>query len=139
MFKKETTMPNPYETTPAAVFLRRQTELLAHRKTQKTIAHEAGFTNGNLISMFKSGASKIPLDRVPALARALETDPAHLMRLALEQAVGKTASVAVLETFGTPTTVNERAWLDEIRDASGNTDPKLTTRSRGALRAIFGR
>ena len=35
-------MPNPYETTPAAVFLRRQTELLAHRKTQKTIAHEAG-------------------------------------------------------------------------------------------------
>ncbi|WP_311319105.1 hypothetical protein [Paracoccus maritimus] len=61
------------------------------------------------------------------------------MRLALEQAVGKTASVAVLETFGTTTTVNERAWLDEIRDASGNTDPKLTARSRIALRAIFGR
>lgn len=132
-------MTNPFETTPAAVFLRRQTELLAHRKTQKQIAHEAGFANGNLISMFKSGASKIPLDRVPALARSLETDPAFLMRLALEQAVGKTASVAVLEVFGTPTTLNERAWLEEIRDASGNSDPKLTTRSRSALRSIFGR
>lgn len=132
-------MPHPYENTPAAVFLRRQTELLAHRKTQKTIAHETGFTNANLISMFKSGATKLPLDRIPSLARALETDPAYLMRLALEQAVGKTASVAVLETFGTTTTVNERAWLDEIRDASGNTDPKLTARSRIALRAIFCR
>lgn len=132
-------MTNPFSNTPAAVFLRRQTELLAHRKNQKQIAHEAGFANGNLISMFKSGASKIPLDRVPALARALETDPAYLMRLALEQAVGKTASVAVLEVFGTPTTLNERAWLDEIREASGNTDPKLTARSRAALRAIFGK
>lgn len=132
-------MTNPFEDTPAAIFLRRQTELLAHRKTQKQIAQEAGFTNGNLISMFKSGSSKIPLDRVPALARALETDPAYLMRLALEQAVGKTAAVAVLEVFGTPTTLNERAWLEEIRDASANTDPKLTVRSRASLRAIFGR
>lgn len=132
-------MPNAYEDTPAAIFVRRQTELLAHRKTQKQIAHEAGFVNGNLISMFKSGTSKIPLDRVPALARALETDPALLMRLSLEQAIGLTASVAVLEVFGTATTANERAWLEEIRDASRQTDPKLTARSRTALRAIFGK
>lgn len=132
-------MPNPYEDTPAAIFVRRQTELLSHRKTQKVIAHEAGFVNPNLISMIKNGATKIPLDRVPALARALETDPAYLMRLSLEQAIGPTASVAVLEVFGTATTVNERAWLEEIRDASGQTDPKLTARSRASLRAIFGR
>ncbi|MFL2778482.1 MAG: helix-turn-helix domain-containing protein [Paracoccus marcusii] len=132
-------MPNAYEDSPAAIFVRRQTELLAHRKTQKQIAHEAGFVSGNLISMFKSGTSKIPLDRVPALARALETDPALLMRLSLEQAIGLTASVAVLEVFGTATTANERAWLEEIRDASRQTDPKLTARSRTALRAIFGK
>lgn len=132
-------MPNPYANSPAAVFIRRQTELLAHRKSQREIAHEAGFVNPNLISMFKTGASKIPLDRVPSLARALEVDPAFLMQLALEQAVGKTASVALLEVFGTPTTANEQAWLDEIRDALDNSDPKLTARSRAALRAIFGK
>lgn len=132
-------MPNPYENTPAAIFVRRQTELLSHRKTQRVIAHEAGFVNPNLISMIKNGATKIPLDRVPALARALEADPAYLMRLSLEQAIGPTASVAVLEVFGTATTVNERAWLEEIRDASGQTDPKMTARSRMALRAIFGK
>ncbi len=132
-------MPNPYADSPAAVFIRRQTELLAHRKSQREIAHEAGFVNSNLISMFKTGASKIPLDRVPSLARALEVDPAYLMQLALEQAVGKTAAVALLEVFGPMTTVNEKAWLEEIRDASGQTDPKLTARSRTVLRAIFGR
>lgn len=132
-------MPNAYEDSPAAAFVRRQTELLSHRKTQKVIAHEAGFVNSNLISMIKNGTTKIPLDRVPALARALEADPAYLMRLSLEQAIGQTASVAVLEVFGTATTLNERGWLEEIRDASGQTDPKLTARSRSALRAIFGK
>lgn len=132
-------MANPFEDAPAAIFVRRQSELLAHRKTQKQIALEAGFASGNLISMIKSCATKIPLDRVPKLAQALETDPGFLMRLALEQAIGKTGSVAVLEAFGSPTTLNERAWLDEIREASAHTDPKLTARSRSALRAIFGK
>ena len=132
-------MTRPFENSPAAIFLRRQIELLSHRKSQREIAHEAGFANANVISMLKSGATKIPLDRVPTLARALETDAGYMMRLALEQAIGQTASVAVLETFGEPTTLNERGWLHEIRDASGNSDPKLTARSRTALRAIFGR
>ena len=44
----------------------------------------------------------------------------------------------VLETLGTPTTANERLWLAEPREASGDTGPKLTARSRAALRAIFG-
>lgn len=89
--------------------------------------------------MLKGGSTKIPLDRVPSLARALETDPAYMMQLALEQAVGKTAAVAILETLAEPTTLNERAWLKEIREVSGHSDPKLTARSRTALRAIFGR
>lgn len=132
-------MKNPHVDTPAATLLRRQIELISSRKTQKEIAHQAGFVNANMISLLKNGSTKLPLDRVPDLARAIEVDAAHLMRLALEQSIGKTAAVAVLETFGTPTTANERAWLEEIRDASGQSDPKLTARSRTALRAIFGK
>lgn len=132
-------MAHPHEHTPAAIFLRRQLELLARHKTQREIAHEAGFTNANMLSLMKVGASKIPLDRVPSLAKALEVDPARLMQLALEQSVGKTAATAILETSGTPTTENERAWLEEIREASGHTDPRLTARSRSVLRSIFGK
>ena len=132
-------MPNPFENSRAAVFLTERLRDLKHRKTQKEVAREAGFLNANMLSLLKSGANKVPLDRVPALAKALEADPAYLMRLSLEQSVGVTAANAIVEVFGTPVSENERGWLEEIRDASDHSDPRLTTRSRVALRGIFGR
>ena len=132
-------MTNPHSKTVAASFLTERMRDLKHRKTQKEIAQEAGFLNANMLSLLKSGANKIPLDRVPALAKALEADPAYLMRLSLEQSVGITAANAIVECFGTPITLHELGWLDEIRDASGNTDPRITARSRSALRGIFAK
>lgn len=99
----------------------------------------APVANANFISILKSGKSKLPLDRVPSLAQALEVDPAYLLRIALDQAVGVTAAKAITEIFGTPVTANERIWLDELRDASGNSDPRITARGRTALRGVFGK
>jgi hypothetical protein len=73
------------------------------------------------------------------MARALECDAGYLMRLALDQAVGVTAAKAITEIFGSPVTANERGWLEEIRSASDNSDPRLTARSRATLRGIFGK
>ena len=112
---------------------------LSHRKTQAEMASEAGFANANMMTFLKNGRNKIPLDRVPSLAKALELDPALLMRLALEQSAGATAAKAITEVFGTPSTENERGWLAELRDASDNTDPRITARSRAALRGIFNK
>lgn len=66
-------------------------------------------------------------------------NPAFLMRLALDRAVGSTAAKAISDIFGTQATENERGWLTELRDGSDNTDPRLTTRSRSVLRDIFGK
>ncbi|WP_121632119.1 helix-turn-helix domain-containing protein [Tropicibacter alexandrii] len=132
-------MKHPFEQTAAAVYLRDRITALSHRKTQAEIAAEAGFANANMMSLLKAGKTKIPLDRIPSLARALECDPAWLMRLALEQVVGKTSAQAIGDIFGTPVTANERAWLEELRDASDNSDPRLTGRTRTALRAIFNK
>ena len=129
----------PFQNSRLADFVTTRVLELRTRKTQAEIAAEAGFTNPNVISMLKSGATKLALDRVPSLARALECDPAYLLLLALEQAEGNTAAVALMEIMGTPVTANELGWLREIRDASENTDPRLTGRSRTALRAIFGK
>lgn len=90
-----------------------------------------------MISMIKIGAEKLALDRVPQLAKALECDPAFLLRLAVDQSLGTTAAKAVDEIFGSPLTRNEREWITELRNASGDTDPRLTARSRTAFRAIF--
>jgi hypothetical protein len=74
----------------------------------------------------------------PALS-ALERDPACLLRLTLEQIEGDTAAHALVEIMGTPVTGNEPGWLQEIREASDHTDPRMTSRGRAAIRAICGR
>lgn len=132
-------MTNPYQNTSTARLITDRIRDLAHKKTQAEIASEAGFANANMITFLKNGRNKVPLDRVPSLARALEVDPAFLMRLALDQAVGATAAKAITDIFGTPATENERGWLQELRDASDNSDPRITARSRAALRGVFGK
>jgi len=129
----------PHAETRLAKFVAHRIADLHGTKTQAEIAAEAGFLNANVLSMIKSGSTKLALDRVPQLAKALECDPAFLLRLTMEQSLGVTAAKAVGEIFGSPLTANEREWIAEIRDASGDTDPRLTTRSRTKLREIFGR
>ena len=129
----------PYQDTRLAKFLEARVLELKHKKTQGEIAAEAGFVNPNMITMFKKGSTRLPLDRVPALATALDCDPAWLLRLALDQAEGSTAAEAIFAIIGEPITKNEMAWITEIREASGDTDPRLTSRAAAALRAVFGK
>lgn len=129
----------PHEDTDLAKYVARRVLELKSKKSQSQIAKEAGFPNPNMITMIKNGASKLAMDRVPSMARGLECDPAFLMGLALEQAVGATAAKAIAEIFGTPVTANELGWLQEIRKASGNSDPRMSARSRAAVHSMFGR
>lgn len=54
-------------------------------KSQKEIAEEVGFPKANMLTMMKIGTTKIPVHRVPALARSLGVDPARFMRMVLEE------------------------------------------------------
>jgi hypothetical protein len=129
----------PHADTRLTQFLEKRILELRPRKSQLEIATEAGFINANVLSMIKSGTSKLPLDRVPALARALGCDPKRLFIMAVEQLGGDTTDLAIRQIFGTLVTENEVSWLEEIRNASDHSDPSLTSRARAALRAIFGR
>lgn len=92
-----------------------------------------------MLSHLKSGACKLPLDRVVSLAKALECDPVLLFTLAVEQLDRNTTELAIRQIFGALITQNEVAWLEEIRRSSDHSDPSLTTRGRSAIRGIFGR
>lgn len=129
----------PYADTRLAKFLTKRILQLKPRKSQREIAAEAGFIQPNMLSMFKNGSSKLPLDRVPGLAKALECDPKHLFLMALDQLGGDTTDLAIRQIFGTLVTQNEVAWLEEIRKASNHTDPGLTAKARAAIRGIFGK
>ena len=54
-------------------------------KTQTEIALEAGFERSNIISMLKGGITKLPLVRVPALAKAIGANPTILFRLCMDE------------------------------------------------------
>jgi transcriptional regulator with XRE-family HTH domain len=129
----------PFAETRLAKYIDQRALELKGRKTQGEVATEAGFANPNMLTMLKQGATRVPLDRVPALAQALDCDPAWLLRLALEQGEGSTAAAALYDIMGPMVTANERVWLAEIRDASGDSDPRLTSRARTSLRGIFGK
>lgn len=70
----------PYADTRLPQFVERRVLDLRPIKTQAEIASEAGFANFNMMSMIKSGATRLPIDRVPALADALKIDPANPIR-----------------------------------------------------------
>jgi hypothetical protein len=128
----------PFANTRLPKFIEKRILELRPRKTQSEIAIKAGFTRPNVLSMIKTGSIRLPLDRVPALADALEVDPSHLFNLALEQMGGGTTEGAVRRIFRLVVSENESEWLNEIREASGHSDPRMTSRARSAIRAIFG-
>ena len=132
------TIGKPFAHTRLVKFLDKRILELRPRKTQLEIAAEAGFNARNTLAMIKSGAIKLPLDRVPAMAKALECDPTRLFMLAVEQQDSALARLHK-EIFGTPVTANEVAWLEEIRSASDHSDPTLTTKAQKAIRGIFGK
>jgi hypothetical protein len=129
----------PHAESRLAKFIAKRILELAPRKSQVEIAAAAGFNTPNVLSMIKGGTTKLPLDRVPALAAALETDPKHLFLITLDQHGFEGTKATVAEIFGTIVTKNEAAWLAAIREASDHSDPALTSRGRAAVRGIFNK
>ena len=84
-------------------------------KTQKQIAHEVGYTRPNVLSMMKQGLIKVPVDKAPALARALNVDPAYFLGLVLREYMPD-AWAAMEQHLGGVLSENERRLLDVYRE-----------------------
>ena len=46
--------------------------------TQREVARACGFLRPNIVSMIQSGETRLPLERLGAMARVLDVDPAAL-------------------------------------------------------------
>lgn len=105
-------------------------------KTQREIAEACGFETPNVISMFKKGQMKVPLDRVGPLAKALDADPAHLLRLAMQEYLPETWS-SIEEIFhSTILSANELELVRKFRQVTGNSDAQAMVVDRDAVLAI---
>ena len=84
--KKTTKKPGmPFADSAIAKYIDKKIDELKGVKTQREIAAEIDYDKPNMISMFKRGEARVPLDKIPLLAKALGVDPAQMFRVALEQ------------------------------------------------------
>jgi transcriptional regulator with XRE-family HTH domain len=124
-------------TSRIAQYLTKQIDALQGRKNQREIAAEIGYDKPNMISMFKRGETKVPIEKIPALAKALHVDSAHLFRLAMEQ-YWPEMHEAVHQAIGNVVTENEYQIVNLVRELSGD-DPHWTKENlrniKSAIRA----
>ena len=109
-------------TTPIRVADLIADRLAAIDKTQRQVADECGFENANVITMFKQGATKLPLNRIGPLAKALDIDPVYLLRLTLLEYIPDTWEMVENVMQSTLLTANELDLVRAYRTATGDSD-----------------
>ena len=95
------------------------------KKTQREIASEIGYEKANVLSMMKHGEMPVPLEKIPAIAKALDADPAHLFRLAMEQ-YWPGLRETITRIFGHIVSDHEMVLILAIRRASHDLDPAFS-------------
>jgi transcriptional regulator with XRE-family HTH domain len=109
---------------------------LEGRKSQLQVAKESGFPHPNMLSMIKHGKSRLPLQKVPALAEALEIDPALLFRSALSE-IWPGYERVVLRIFGDVLTSEEREMIVFMRHVCDGKVPQLDSRLERAIKGAL--
>lgn len=102
-------------TSPTAAKLAAAIE--ASELTQREIADRVGFKHANIISMLKSGETRVPLDRIPALANTLGVDEREFLLLAIAEYHPGVHEVLV-DVLGLPLSDAELGILTMFRMAS---------------------
>src|SRR5215472_8170302 len=110
--------------TALVKFLAKRIDELKPDLTQREIAHRLGYKGINFVSMMKTGAARVPFEKLPLLAEILGVDPVHLLRLGLDQYWPEFGTA--LKMLPAPVTKNELAVLRLIRDVTDDVDPELT-------------
>jgi hypothetical protein len=105
-------------------------------KTQREIAEDAGFPNPNIISMFKTGATRLPLDRVGPLAKALEIDSAYLLRMVMLEYFPETWEQVENALKTIVLTANEVELVRSYRKVSGDHNGRVTIVKRDSVLSV---
>jgi DNA-binding transcriptional regulator YdaS (Cro superfamily) len=102
-------------------------------RTQAEIANECGFSYPNVVSMMKNGKTKIPLQRAPALARAIGIEPHELVARCLETYEPELYELLAEHASGTFVTRFELRLLKVIRAAAASGRFHLSAARRAAV------
>lgn len=104
--------------------------------SQREISDRLGYRRPNIITMFKQGLTKLPIEKVRAMADVLGVDPLRLLDLVMRE-YSPSAWDEIQKITGYAVTANEFEMVKIIRAETGEEDPKLRTAAqKKALRTF---
>ncbi len=98
---------------PVASFVERRVNQSPY--SQKEIAEMCGFNTPNMITMLKQGITKVPVEKIPALAKALDVNQVDLFTLVMKNYRPKEYEV-IVKILGEPISNAERKIVRLLRD-----------------------
>ena len=131
MAKKESRQAKP----SVAAFI--SARIAESDKTQHQIASECGYDKPNIMTMFKQGKTRVPLNKVGPLATALGVDPALLLRLTLAEYAPETWEAIDRIAGRSLISENEMDLVRAFRTLAGSAEFQFDkTRDSVALRQL---
>ena len=91
-------MPNISAIAPSILINQLEAAQAALGLTDQQLSDALGFERGIVLSLIKAGTMRMPLTKIPALAKALDLDAPDLMRAALHESSPE-LSDAIKEVF----------------------------------------
>ena len=85
-------------------------------KAQIEIAAVCGWPKPNIVTMIKQGSTRLPLDKVGLLARAVDLDPVYLLRVVMQEYMPDTYAAIEQSLADIALTDYEREVLDAYRE-----------------------
>lgn len=122
----------PFSST--AIMLSKAIE--ASELTQREIADRVGFRQANIISMLKTGETRVPLDRIPALAQTLGMDERDFLLTAIAEYHPGVHEVLV-DVLGLPLSDAELGIVTMFRMASIRGEIEIEGPLKDALEGLL--
>jgi len=104
--------------------------------TQREIAAHAGFNSPNIVSMLKTGETRVPLNRIPALARTLGMNEREFLLVAIAEYHPGVHEVLV-DVLGLPLSDAEIAVVVMFRMAGLRGEIEIEGAFRTALESLL--
>ena len=104
--------------------------------TQRELAEVLGYKRQNIITMWKTGQTPVPLKVVSEMSYYIGVDPAYLMRVCLNE-YHPDVLEAMDETLGHSITEIEQGVLSIFRNAVPTGDLRLSRSARKTLKETF--
>ncbi|QNK01775.1 hypothetical protein [Dyella telluris] len=119
---------------PVSNYLKAKIE--ATGKTLKELGAEAGFKQANAFVLLKSGDMRLPMDRIPGVAKAIEADEKELFELALKHYEPTVYKMMQKHYAAGAVDPEEVKLLAEIKRAIGGKSIKHDAKTRSLIQEV---